>query len=70
MFAIVAFAPGFTGSSGGKRPGGPQASAALRVAGVFIVRRGCSAGQVVSYLELVAHAGEAADYQDAVTYLP
>jgi hypothetical protein len=38
--------------------------------GVFIVSDGCSIGELVSHLELVAQAGEAADYADAVTYVP
>jgi hypothetical protein len=32
--------------------------------------KGCSLGQLVSHLELVAHAGNTADYADAITYVP
>ena len=38
--------------------------------GVFIVSVGCSIGQLVSNLELVAHAGNSADYADTITYVP
>jgi hypothetical protein len=38
--------------------------------GLFVIRVGYSIGKLVSHPELVAHAGEAADYQDAITYVP
>src|SRR5262245_33446348 len=38
--------------------------------GIFVISTGCSIGQLVSHLELVAHAGEAADYEDTITYVP
>jgi hypothetical protein len=38
--------------------------------GVFVVSAGCSIGQLVNYLELVAHAGDPADYSDTITYVP
>lgn len=38
--------------------------------GVLVVSVGCSIGQLVSWLELVAHAGDPADYADAVTCVP
>jgi hypothetical protein len=38
--------------------------------GVFIVRIGFSIGQLVSHLELVAHAGKPTDYEDGITYIP
>jgi hypothetical protein len=38
--------------------------------GVFTVSAGCSIRQLVSHLELVAHAGDPADYKDAITYIP
>jgi len=38
--------------------------------GVFMIRGGFSLGQLVSILELVGHAGQAADYRNAVTYVP
>jgi hypothetical protein len=38
--------------------------------GVFLVRQGASLAQIVSYLELAAHAGDPADYIDRVTYIP
>jgi hypothetical protein len=41
-----------------------------RSPGVFMVSSGCSIGQLVSHLELVAHAGEPADYENPVTYVP
>jgi Domain of unknown function (DUF5615) len=39
-------------------------------AGVFVLRTGCPIGEGVSYLELVAHAGEPTEYADAITYVP
>jgi hypothetical protein len=38
--------------------------------GVFVISLGCSIGQLLIALELVAHAGDAADYGDTVTYVP
>ncbi len=38
--------------------------------GVFIISTGFSIKQIVSHLELVAHAGEAADYEDTIVYVP
>jgi hypothetical protein len=38
--------------------------------GVFVISDSCSIGQLVRFLELVAHAGEPADYQNAITYVP
>jgi hypothetical protein len=38
--------------------------------GVFVVSIGSSIGQLVTWLELVAHAGDPADYADGITYLP
>src|SRR5947209_2535283 len=38
--------------------------------GVFVVSVGCSIGQLVSWLEFIAHAGEPADYADTITYVP
>jgi hypothetical protein len=38
--------------------------------GVFVISISCSIGQLVSHLELVAHAGEPADYADTITYVP
>jgi hypothetical protein len=35
-----------------------------------MIRGGFSLGQLVSILELVGHAGQAADYRNAVTYVP
>jgi len=44
--------------------------AGLHSPGVFVIASGCSIGLLVGELELVAHAGERADYQDVVTYVP
>jgi hypothetical protein len=41
-----------------------------RSPGVFVIRTSYSIGQLVSHLELVAHAGEPADYENAITYVP
>jgi hypothetical protein len=38
--------------------------------GVFVISTGYSIGQLISQLELIAHAGEPADYEDTITYLP
>lgn len=38
--------------------------------GVFVISAGYSIKQIVEALELVAHAGEAGDYQDTITYVP
>ena len=38
--------------------------------GVFIISVGCSIGQLVSCLELVAHPGDPAEYADTITYVP
>jgi hypothetical protein len=37
---------------------------------VFILSAGCSIKAIVNHLELVAHAGETADYEDAIFYVP
>jgi Domain of unknown function (DUF5615) len=39
-------------------------------AGVFVISDRSSIGQLVSHLELVAHAGLPADYEDAITHVP
>jgi hypothetical protein len=41
-----------------------------RSPGVFIVALGCSIPQLVAHLVLVAHAGEPADYENVVTFVP
>jgi hypothetical protein len=41
-----------------------------RSPGVFVIHVGCSIAQLVGYLELVAHAGNPADYEKAITYVP
>ena len=38
--------------------------------GVFVIRGGHSLGQVVTSLELVAHADDAADYLNQVVFIP
>ena len=38
--------------------------------GVFVIGIGCSIKEIVSHLELVAHAGEARDYEDTIVYVP
>ena len=38
--------------------------------GVMVLRDGFSLAEIVAYLELAAHAGDPADYADAVTYIP
>jgi hypothetical protein len=38
--------------------------------GIFVVSSGCSIKELVTSLELVAHAGQADDYLDAITYVP
>jgi hypothetical protein len=38
--------------------------------GVFLIALGCSIGQLVGHLELVAHAGLATDYENQITYIP
>jgi len=37
--------------------------------GVFVLSGSCSIGQAVSSLELVAHAGDPADYLDTITHV-
>ncbi len=41
-----------------------------RSPGVFVIARGCNLAQLVAFLELVAHAGIATDYENAITYAP
>lgn len=38
--------------------------------GVFLVKRSASVGQIVEYLEIATHAGEAGDFADLVTFIP
>jgi predicted nuclease of predicted toxin-antitoxin system len=38
--------------------------------GILMIRGGCSLSQLVRILELVAHAGQPADYKNGVTYVP
>jgi hypothetical protein len=38
--------------------------------GVFVIALGCSLAQLVGHLELVAHAGQPADYENQITYIP
>jgi hypothetical protein len=38
--------------------------------GIFVIGSGCAIGSLVGHLELVAHAGEPADYENSITYLP
>ena len=38
--------------------------------GIFVIRSGCSTKEIVSHLELVAHAGESRDYEDSIVYAP
>src|SRR5262245_33801477 len=38
--------------------------------GVFILDGSCSLTTLVGYLELVAHAGDPADYRDQITFVP
>lgn len=35
-----------------------------------MIRPGFSIAELVSYLELIAHAGEPADYENAIAYVP
>jgi hypothetical protein len=37
---------------------------------VFVTALGCGLAQLVGHLELVAHAGQAADYENQITYIP
>ena len=37
---------------------------------VFVISVGYSIKEIVVHLALVAHAGEAPDYADAITYVP
>jgi hypothetical protein len=38
--------------------------------GVFVISTGCSIKEIVASLELIAHAGEARDYEDTIVYVP
>jgi hypothetical protein len=38
--------------------------------GVFVIGVGCSIAHLVNHLELVAHAGNPADYENTITYVP
>jgi hypothetical protein len=38
--------------------------------GIFVITIGFSIKEIVSALELVAHAGEPGDYADTISYLP
>jgi hypothetical protein len=38
--------------------------------GVLMVRIACSVGQLVGHLELIAHAGQPADYENSITFIP
>ena len=38
--------------------------------GVFVISSGFSIREIVEYLELVAHAGDGADYENTITYVP
>lgn len=38
--------------------------------GVFVVSIGFSIGQLLSYLELIAHAGDPVDYENTMIYIP
>jgi hypothetical protein len=38
--------------------------------GVFVISAGFSIREIVEHLELVAHAGEAGEYENTITYLP
>lgn len=38
--------------------------------GIFVISAGFSIKEIVEYLELVAHAGEATDYENTITYVP
>ena len=42
----------------------------LHSPGVFVISAGFSIKEIVTYLELVAHAGEASDYKDTIVYVP
>jgi hypothetical protein len=44
--------------------------AGRRSPGVFIISAGCSIRELVDHLELVAHAGEPTDFENAITYVP
>lgn len=44
--------------------------AGQRSPGVFLITCGCGIAEMVTYLELVAHAGDSADYENAITYVP
>src|SRR5947207_1897722 len=41
-----------------------------RSPGVFVIGANCSIGQLVSHLELAAHAGDPSDYADTIVYVP
>jgi hypothetical protein len=38
--------------------------------GVLVISTGFSIREVVSYLQLVAHAGTSSDYEDTIVYVP
>jgi hypothetical protein len=38
--------------------------------GIFVISAGFSIKEIVAYLELIAHAGEATDYENTITYVP
>jgi hypothetical protein len=38
--------------------------------GVFVMSAGLSIKAIVEHLELVAHAGDAGDYENTITYVP
>jgi hypothetical protein len=38
--------------------------------GLFVVRPGCSIGQIVAFFELSTYAGDPADYADQVKFIP
>ena len=41
-----------------------------RSPGVFVLSAGCSIKEMLHCLELVAHAGDAGDYEETITYVP
>ena len=38
--------------------------------GILVVRTDCSIGQLVSSLEVIAHAAEPEEFEDSISYLP
>ena len=38
--------------------------------GIFVISSGCSIKELVSSLELTAHAGDPDDHRDTITYIP